>query len=87
LFLSLIAILIADEYQLDGRPGLVVVWGYGLIAAIGVWNSAAQRIKSAIWMDRMPGYLARFVVFMYAAKIILGLMNGDALRLLGLLAR
>jgi len=35
----------------------------------------------------MPGYLARFVVFIYAAKIIWGLMNGDALNLMNLITQ
>jgi hypothetical protein len=66
---------------------IVVSLAYRFIASVGVWNSAAPRLKSAIWMDRMPGYLARFVVFIYAAKIIWGLMNGDALNLMNLITQ
>jgi hypothetical protein len=90
LLLSTLAFHIANEYQLGAlvfAASLIVFWGYGLIATVGVWNSAALRIKSTIWMERVPGYLARFVVFIYAAKIIWGLMNGGALNLMNLIAR
>jgi hypothetical protein len=85
LFCSVILFHFANPHRLGGvafASGLIVSWAYGFIASVGVWNSAAPLLKSTIWMERVPAYLARGIVFIYAAKIIWGLMNGGAINLM-----
>jgi len=90
LLLTGITFHVANQYRLGAMAlaiGLVLSWAYCIIATVGVWNSAALRIKSAIWMERMPGYLARLVVLIYVGRVIWGLLNGGALNLMNLITQ
>ncbi len=67
--------------------GVLIFYSYIATVAVGVWNSAAPRTKSAIWMERIPAFLSRLVVFFYVAKLIWRTTNGGALNLFNLIVR
>jgi hypothetical protein len=64
--------------------GLILVWPYMFIASVGVWRSAKAGMASPIWMHRIWPILARVFVLASAARLLWGLMNGGALRLMAI---
>ena len=81
-FLSGILLILSDV--VDGRRiafgiGFVLICIYGLAATVGVWRSARPYWVSPIWMQRIWGALARILVALWAAKVVLNLIDGGAL--------
>src|SRR5258706_124394 len=61
---------------------IVLLYGYGFIATIGVWQSAGTEIKSPAWMNRVWGWAARLLIFLWSGQLLFKLINGGALNLM-----
>ena len=57
--------------------GLMIVWGYWLVASVGVWRSANNYQKRPRWR-----YAAKTVVAVAAILFALRLIDGGALTIL-----
>jgi hypothetical protein len=55
-----------------------LICGYWLAASVGVWRSAAPYWASPIVMQRIWAAAARIVVAAWAAKVVLGWIDGGA---------
>ncbi len=62
--------------------GLLLSFSYWLIASVGVWQSAKVGFASPIWMDRIAAIIARCIILLVVARLLLNLMDGGALRLM-----
>ena len=91
MFLSGILVFLGLEISsssgFDARPiarasGLALVYGYLLIATVGVWRSAGPDLASPIWLSRIWAGAARLVVAAWVAMIAFRLADGGALRVL-----
>jgi hypothetical protein len=68
---------------INARPVAVIfcfalIYGYGLMASVGVWRSATPYWTSPIWMQRIWAAAARIFVAAWIAKSVLGWINGGA---------
>jgi hypothetical protein len=62
--------------------GSILFWQ--VFSAVAVWNSARIKTRSPIWLDRLFAYGAMFVVLVFSARLLFGLINGGAVRLASL---
>jgi hypothetical protein len=70
-------------WSFDARPiaraiALVLIYGYLLLASVGVWRSASPSWASPIWLSRIWAAAARFVVAAWIAAIAFRLATGWA---------
>jgi|SRR5215471_2097526 len=70
-------------WRFDARPiaratALALLYGYLLIASVGVWRSAGPSFASPIWLSRIWAAAARFVVAAWIAMIVFRLADGGA---------
>ena len=61
---------------------IVLLYGYGFIATVGVWQSAHAEIKSPAWTNRVWGWAARLLIFLLSGQVLFKLINGGALNLM-----
>jgi hypothetical protein len=67
--------------RFDARPmaraaALALLYGYLLIATVGVWRSAGPSFASPIWLSRIWAAAARFIVAVWIGMIAFRLANG-----------
>ena len=75
--------MIVLGWALDARPigraaALALLYGYLLIATIGVWRSAGPYLASPIWLSRIWAAAARLVVAAWIGAIAFRLATGGA---------
>jgi hypothetical protein len=61
---------------------IVLLYSYGFIATVGVWQSARAEIKSPAWMNRVWGWAARLLILVLSSQVLFKLINGGALNLM-----
>jgi uncharacterized membrane protein required for colicin V production len=64
--------------------GLLLTWSYGIVASVGVWQSAKPGLADPIWMHRLWPISARGVVLIVVGRILWNLMNGGAANLMAI---
>jgi hypothetical protein len=57
---------------------LILMWLYGLIATVGVWNAAKRS------QNKIAAFLGRAFVLLIAARILWNLSNGGAVTLMNI---
>ena len=71
------------HWRFDARPvtralALALLYGYLLIATVGVWRSAGPGLASPIWLKRIWAGAARFIVAAWFGMIAFRLADGGA---------